>query len=170
MGNWMRFIIKYGGGCAKNLTPQTGFNQNNLERRLPGTGNQKRMTAASPKGIMTWNTLGLSSSTKNTWILEKSQICFDFSFGNYQNAWSSGNTKCDQYLTSWLARAVNEFSGRELVQGTQGSWFPLEMVETEDPQGARWLFDHTVRCFTGSLKGVRLIFSEDLPWLFHTRC
>ena len=49
----MRFIIKYGGGCAKNLTPQTGFNQNNLERRLPGTGNQKRMTAASPKGIMT---------------------------------------------------------------------------------------------------------------------
>ena len=49
----MRFIIKYGGGYAKNPTPQTGFNKNNLENGLPGTGNQKRMTAAGPKGIMT---------------------------------------------------------------------------------------------------------------------
>lgn len=49
----MRFIIKYGEECTKNLAFQTKLNQNNLVSRLPGTGNQKKLIAVSPKGIWT---------------------------------------------------------------------------------------------------------------------
>lgn len=168
----MRFIIKYGGQCAKNLTPQTRLNQNHLESRLPGKESQRKMIAGSPKGVLTlWHEISsVSAIPPRIFALWKKEICFDSSFENYQNAFSSGNTKYEQESTSWLARAVIKFTGRGVVPGTLGSWFLLEMVEADAPQGDSWRLDHTVGCFAASVRNVWLICSEGFPRTFHTPC
>ena len=136
MGNWMRFIIKYGGGCAKNPTPQTGFNQNNLESRLPGTGNQKRMKAAGPKGIMTlWLEILLVSAVPPR-ILEfwKKPDLFWFFLRELSKCLKLWEYKMWPIIGFLVGQGNKWIWGRELVQVTQGSWFPLEMVRLMIPR------------------------------------
>lgn len=160
----MRFIIKYGGECTKNLTPQTGLNQNHLESRLPGTGNQKKMIARSPKGMLTlWPWIPWLSRHSTEAICIFAKICFDFSLENYQNVLSSGNRKSDQLLASWLAREIIQFKDRELVQMTLVFGFPLEMAWIGPQRGQR-LSDCTVECLAGTWEDV--YFLRRPPWIF----
>lgn len=172
MGNWMRFIIKYGGGYAKNPTPQTGFNQNNLENGLPGTGNQKRMTAAGPKGIMTlWLEILLVSAVPPR-ILEfwKKSDLFWFFLQELSKCLKLWEYKMWPIIGFLVGQGNTWIQGQGTCPSDTGLLVSLGNGETDDPKGASWLFDHTVRCFPGSLKGVWPVFSEDLPRIFHTRC